>query len=145
MPVPERPEKAYSVGYDVRDSGDIMSFSTPPGVSVAGEYNFNLMVMPSDEDRPHLGKDLFYKCLELQHNVIPGDIIPLVEEIPVLINIRDSSSVLSTKVYKAEYNNNFLEVPDDIYELLDNTMPVVSLPFKAQILKMYGIKPLKEF
>lgn len=122
-----------------------MSFSTLPGVSVGGEYNFNLMVMSSYENRPHLGKDLFYQCLELQHNVMPGDIIPLVKEIPVLINIRDSKTVLSMKVYKAEYNNDFLEVPEEIYNLLYNTTPVVSLPFKSQILKMFGIKPLKEF
>ncbi len=122
-----------------------MSFSNPPGVSVGGEYNFNLWVKPSYKDRPYLGKNLFYQCLELQHNVVPGDIIPLAEEIPVLMKVRDSSSVLSMKVYNAGSENNFLEMPEEFYELLNSTMPVVSLPFNAQILKLFGIKPLKEF
>jgi len=125
--------------------GDIMSFSTLPGISVGGEYHFNLMVKPSYKDRPFLGTDLFYQCLELQHNVMPGDIIPLIEEIPVLMKVRDSSSVLSMKVYNARSRNDFLEMPEEFYELLYNTMPVVSLPFNAQILKLFGIKPLKEF
>ncbi len=125
--------------------GDIMYSSTLLPVSVGGEYHFNLMVKSSYNDRPNLGTDLFNQCLELQHNVIPGEIIPLAEEIPVLMKVRDSSSVVSMNVYDAGSNNNFLEVPELIYELFNNTMPVVSLPFKAQVLKMYKIKPLKEF
>ena len=122
-----------------------MSFSNPPGVSVGGEYNFNLMVKPSYKDRPYLGSALFYQCLELQHNVFSGYIKPLVEEIPVLMKIRDCTDIIIMNVYNAGSQHTFLEVPDDIYELLDNATPVVSLPFKPQILKMFGIEPLKEF
>ncbi|NOQ37339.1 hypothetical protein GQ472_00495, partial [archaeon] len=116
-----------------------------PGVSVGGEYHFNLHVKPSYKDRPSLGTDLFYQCLELQHSVFSGYIKPLVEEIPVLIKVRDCTDILVMNVYNAGSQHNFLEVPDGIYELLDNPMPVVSLPFKPQILKMFGIKPFKEF
>ena len=142
MPVPEGSETIDSVRCDVRGSGDIMFCSAP--VIVGGEYHLNLRAMPSYGNQPSLGTDLFYRCLELQHNLKPLDTIPLDIEIPVLMNIRDSRNVLSMMVYKGESNNDFLEVPKVIYELLNNPTPVVSLPFKEQILKMFGIKPLKE-